>query len=113
MKNAYERIVRPLLFAIDPEMAHRLTLGTLSAASRIDLALRALTVFRPPLKPKKLFRLDFPNPIGLAAGLDKNGVRSRPGEHLGSVSSKSARSRRNHNLAIQNRGFFASLNSKR
>jgi len=74
MKNAYERIVRPLLFAIDPEMAHRLTLGTLSAASRIDLALRALTVFRPPLKPKKLFRLDFPNPIGLAAGLDKNGV---------------------------------------
>ena len=83
MKNAYERIVRPLLFAIDPEMAHRLTLGTLSAASRIDLALRALTVFRPPLKPKKLFRLDFPNPIGLAAGLDKNGVALPAWEALG------------------------------
>src|SRR6266852_5146582 len=64
MKNAYERFVRPLLFSIDPETAHRLTIGSL----------RALSVFQPPAKPKKLFGLNFPNPIGLAAGLDKNGV---------------------------------------
>jgi dihydroorotate dehydrogenase len=74
MKNAYERFVRPLLFAFDPETAHRLTLGVLRAASHVDLAHRALKIFHPPPKPKRLFGLDFPNPIGLAAGLDKNGV---------------------------------------
>jgi dihydroorotate dehydrogenase len=74
MKNAYERFVRPLLFSIDPETAHRLTIGSLRAASYVNLALRALSVFQPPAEPKKLFGLNFPNPIGLAAGLDKNGV---------------------------------------
>src|SRR5712691_10363010 len=74
MKNAYERFVRPLLFSIDPETAHRLTIGSLRAASYVNLALRALSVFQPPAKPKKLFGLNFRNPIGLAAGLDKNGV---------------------------------------
>src|SRR5438552_5642562 len=74
MKNAFERFVRPLLFSIDPETAHRLTIGSLRAASHVNLALRALSVFQPPAKPKKLFGLNFPNPIGLAAGLDKNGV---------------------------------------
>ena len=73
MRNAYERFVRPLLFSIDAETAHRLTIGSFRAASHVDLALRVLN-FRPPAKPKRLFGLNFPNPIGLAAGLDKNGV---------------------------------------
>src|SRR5258708_1236243 len=74
MKDAYERLVRPLLFSIDPETAHRITIGCLRGASCVDLALSALKVFQPPAKPKRLFGLNFPNPIGLAAGLDKNGV---------------------------------------
>ncbi|MDP9187286.1 MAG: quinone-dependent dihydroorotate dehydrogenase [Verrucomicrobiota bacterium] len=74
MKDAYERLVRPLLFSINPETAHRLAIGSLRAASRVDLALRVLKAFQPPPKPKSLFGLNFPNPIGLAAGLDKNGV---------------------------------------
>jgi dihydroorotate dehydrogenase len=74
MKNAYERFVRPLLFAIDPENAHRCTLAVLRAAAHVDLMLRALNGFRPPEKRKRIFGLNFPNPIGLAAGLDKNGV---------------------------------------
>ena len=74
MKNAYERFLRPLLFSIDPETAHRLTIEILRAASHVDLALRFLKTFQPALKPKQLFGLSFPNPIGLAAGLDKNGV---------------------------------------
>ena len=74
MKNAYERFVRPLLFAIDPETAHRLTLGALGAASRLDFAIRGLEVFDPSPTPKQLFGLTFRNPIGLAAGLDKDGV---------------------------------------
>jgi dihydroorotate dehydrogenase len=74
MKRLYEQLVRPLLFSLDAEAAHQLTMGLLSGASRFDLALRVLRSFQPPLKPKTLFGLNFPNPIGLAAGLDKNGV---------------------------------------
>ena len=74
MKNLYERVVRPLLFSLDPETAHRVTIELLRGASHFDLALRVLRFFQPPSKTKTLFGLTFPNPIGLAAGLDKNGV---------------------------------------
>jgi dihydroorotate dehydrogenase len=74
MKNLYERLVRPMLFSIEAEVAHHLTIASLRRASHFDLALRALKWFTPPSKPKTLFGLTFPNPIGLAAGLDKNGV---------------------------------------
>jgi dihydroorotate dehydrogenase len=74
MKNGYERFVRPLLFSLDAETAHHLTLALLQRASRFDPALRMLRSLRPSPKPKTLFGLTFPNPIGLAAGLDKNGV---------------------------------------
>jgi len=74
MKNGYERLVRPLLFSVDAEAAHDLTIRLLGSASHFDLALRVLKFFQPPSKPKTLFGLNFPNPIGLAAGLDKNGV---------------------------------------
>src|SRR5437867_4990967 len=74
MKNGYERFIRPLLFSLDAETAHHFTIALLRQASQFDLALRALRFFQPPSKPKTLFGLNFPNPIGLAAGLDKNGV---------------------------------------
>jgi dihydroorotate dehydrogenase len=74
MINLYEQLVRPLLFLLDAETAHHLTIGLLRSASHSDLTLRALKSFQPPSKPKTLFGLKFPNPIGLAAGLDKNGV---------------------------------------
>jgi dihydroorotate dehydrogenase len=74
MKNAYERLVRPLLFSLDTEAAHHLTIALLRTASHVDVALRALEIFQPRPKPRVLFGVTFPNPIGLAAGLDKNGV---------------------------------------
>jgi dihydroorotate dehydrogenase len=74
MKNAYERFIRPFLFSLDAETAHHLAITLLRAASRFDVALRVLNSFRPAPKPKTVFGLNFPNPIGLAAGLDKNGV---------------------------------------
>src|SRR5216117_4625810 len=74
MKGLYERLVRPLLFSLDAETAHRFTIALLRQASQFDLALRTLSAFRPPPRPKVLLGLNFPNPIGLAAGLDKNGV---------------------------------------
>src|SRR5438552_12787559 len=74
MKNFYQRLLRPLLFSLDAETAHHFTVELLRGASQFDLALRVLRFFQPPSKPKTLFGLNFPNPIGLAAGLDKNGV---------------------------------------
>src|SRR5213080_3085204 len=74
MKNGYERFVRPLLFSLDTETAHHLTIALLRGASHVDLVLRALKVFQPVSKPKTVFGIKFPNPIGLAAGLDKDGV---------------------------------------
>ncbi len=74
MNNAYERFLRPLLFSIDPENAHRFTIACLRTASHVDLLLRTLKQFRSDPKPKAVFGVNFPNPIGLAAGLDKNGV---------------------------------------
>src|SRR5437588_2569941 len=73
-RGTYETFVRPLLFSLDPETAHRLTIELLRAASHFDFALHWLRFFKPPSKPKTLFGLNFPNPIGLAAGLDKNAV---------------------------------------
>src|SRR5713101_9543027 len=74
MRRAYERLVRPLLFSLDAEAAHHLAIALLRGASHVDLALRALQSFQVAPKPKTVFGLTFRNPIGLAAGLDKNGV---------------------------------------
>jgi dihydroorotate dehydrogenase len=73
-RSTYERFVRPLLFSLDAETAHHLTIELLQKASHFDPALRVLRSFQPTSKPKTLFGLNFPNPIGLAAGLDKNGI---------------------------------------
>lgn len=73
-RGAYERFVRPLLFSLNAETAHHLTIEVLHKASHFDPALRVLRSFQPSSKPKTLFGLNFPNPVGLAAGLDKNGV---------------------------------------
>jgi len=74
MKNSYERFIRPLLFSLDAEVAHHFVIALLRQASYFDVVLRTLKAFQPSPKPKALFELNFPNPIGLAAGLDKNGV---------------------------------------
>src|SRR5947208_16213476 len=74
MKIIYERLLRPLLFSLDAEIAHDLIIALLRGASHVDPALRALNAFQPAPKPKTVFGINFPNPIGLAAGLDKNGV---------------------------------------
>ena len=79
MRNGYELFVRPLLFSLDAETAHHVTMRLLSRASHFDVALRALKLFQPTPKPITLFGLNFPNPIGLAAGLDP--VRDGPMAH--------------------------------
>src|SRR6478672_4668410 len=70
----YGRFVRPFLFSLDPETAHHLAIRSLRSASRSPLLLHQFDRFRPTARPITLFGLTFPNPVGLAAGFDKNGV---------------------------------------
>ena len=72
--DAYKHIVRSLLFSLDPERAHHLAVSALRVAPKLPFGLRALRAFQPPTRSKTVFGLNFPNPIGLAAGFDKNGV---------------------------------------
>ena len=72
--DVYEKIVRPLLFSIDPETAHNFAIRFLRRASQVELALRGFRRFQPAVKPKTVFGVSFPNPVGLAAGFDKDGV---------------------------------------
>jgi len=81
--DLYERLIRPLLFSLDPERAHHLVLGCLRGASTSAPLLGFLRRFQPVAKPSSLFGLTFPNPIGLAAGFDKNGVALPAWEALG------------------------------
>ena len=81
--RAYERLVRPLLFSLDPETAHHLAIAALRLASGASLALDAMRRFAPLPNPTNLFGLTFPNPVGLAAGFDKNGVALPAWEALG------------------------------
>ncbi len=64
------RLARALLFKLDPETAHHVTLRALAAAHAVGAA-RALRP-RLPDDPVQAMGLTFPNPVGLAAGLDKN-----------------------------------------
>ena len=62
-------LFRPLIFKLAPETAHGLTLKSLACAERIGL----LPNVNPRTSPATLMGLHLPNPVGLAAGLDKNG----------------------------------------
>ena len=70
----YERLVKPALFSVSAEAAHDLAIRNLRAASNWPSVLRQLARFQPAPKPTTVFGLTFPNPVGLAAGFDKNGV---------------------------------------
>ena len=73
--SVYERLVRPMLFALDPEVAHDFAITALKRAS--------LVRFAAAEKPVELFGLKFRNRVGLAAGFDKNGVALPAWEALG------------------------------
>lgn len=72
----YKQLIRPILFKLSPERAHYITLRMLGVARRIPLLGKALRLFfkyDDPSLRRNLFGLEFPNPVGLAAGIDKNG----------------------------------------
>lgn len=65
-------LAKPLLFQLDAEKAHDLTLKTLKFAEKSG----ALSLYpnAPACQPRQVMGLTFPNAVGLAAGLDKNGA---------------------------------------
>lgn len=69
--NVYP-LLKPLLFKLDAEQAHDLTLKSLKRAERLGLL--ALAGNGVPDQSKQVMGLTFPNPVGLAAGLDKNAM---------------------------------------
>jgi dihydroorotate dehydrogenase len=64
-------LARPALFALDPEFAHEFTLASLKLIERGGLA--RMLADTAPAPRVKVMGLEFPNALGLAAGLDKNG----------------------------------------
>lgn len=80
MLDLLYRLIRPLLFQLDPEEAHNLVLSALPLARH----LAELSDLRPDPKLQcKVGPLTFAGPVGLAAGLDKNGVGIRTWAALG------------------------------
>jgi dihydroorotate dehydrogenase len=68
-------LLRSLLFRLDPEQAHRLTLSLIGLAGRLPPVRAFLSAwFRGPDRPVQAFGLTFRNPVGLAAGYDKDGL---------------------------------------
>jgi dihydroorotate dehydrogenase len=65
-------LLRPLLFKLDAETAHHVTLRALHGAH--SRGLLPLFAKQPAADPRTVMGLTFPNPVGLAAGLDKNGA---------------------------------------
>ncbi|QOJ22284.1 MAG: quinone-dependent dihydroorotate dehydrogenase [Gammaproteobacteria bacterium] len=62
-------LLRPLLFKLDPESAHRVTFRAIEQARKLGI----LKIVSIPCRSRNVMALNFPNPVGLAAGLDKNG----------------------------------------
>ncbi len=67
----YYKLLRSALFQLDPEFAHNVSLDWMSALHRLHLL--DLAVKKVSDLPVQVMGLSFPNPVGLAAGLDKNG----------------------------------------
>ncbi len=76
----YRKVLRPLLFSLDPEVVHHLAMGGLRMGGR------ALQFWKPvhdPRLARTVFGVTFPNPVGLAAGFDKNAAVLPSWEALG------------------------------
>ena len=72
----YRHLIRPFLFKFSPETAHNLTFSALSVLRRIPFAgklMRLIYGGKTQNLSRNVFGIDFPSPVGLAAGLDKNG----------------------------------------
>jgi dihydroorotate dehydrogenase len=79
----YERLVKPILFAMDPEQVHEMAIGVLETLSQLRWLLDMVPRPRDQRLNREVFGVRFPNPIGLAAGFDKNARALPAWEALG------------------------------
>lgn len=82
----YKYLIRPILFLFDPEKVHYFTFDILYIFSRIpglSYLLKSYFEVNDKTLERELFGIKFPNPVGLAAGLDKNGVLINEFSNLG------------------------------
>ncbi|MEX0331947.1 MAG: quinone-dependent dihydroorotate dehydrogenase [Puniceicoccaceae bacterium] len=81
----YEKVIRPVLFRTDPEKAHDLGVTAMDYLGRVTPLCRWMEKFNliRSDKPVEAFGLEFPNAVGLAAGMDKNGRFFRAAPALG------------------------------
>ena len=86
----YRHVLRPLMFQLDAETVHHAAMSALRTASGsppLRAMLRAIAgagnVDRDPALARTVFGVRFPNPVGLAAGFDKDGVALAAWEALG------------------------------
>lgn len=72
----YKHILKPILFRFNPETAHNMIMSSLTFLRHIPFAgsiTRSIFKKETPTLAKEVFGINFPNPVGLAGGLDKNG----------------------------------------
>ena len=72
----YKHFLKPILFRFNPETAHNILFSLLSFLRHVPFAqsiIRALYHRDSPSLEREVFGINFPNPVGLAGGLDKNG----------------------------------------
>jgi dihydroorotate dehydrogenase len=72
----YRLFIRPILFLFDPEKVHYISFSTIKFLSKIGLSglFKSMFVIEDKRLERELFGLKFKNPVGLAAGFDKNAV---------------------------------------
>ncbi len=76
LKDMYKNLIRPILFRFNAETAHNMTFTALDVIKKIPFAssvVRMIYRRETPSLEREVFGLKFPNPVGLAGGLDKNG----------------------------------------
>ena len=72
----YKHILKPILFRFNPETAHNMIMSTLTFMRYVPFArsiMRSMYKKESPQLAREVFGLNFPNPVGLAGGFDKNG----------------------------------------
>ncbi len=82
----YKHLIKPIFFLMPPEKAHHATLfllKTLLAIPGISFLFISMYSVKNPKLSRRVFGLDFPNPVGLAAGFDKDGKHFRAMSALG------------------------------
>ena len=77
------KLIRYLLFKLDPEIAHHLTLQLMRIGGMEPFNVLLRMLYAAPSKPVEAFGMTFKNPVGLAAGYDKDGIALRGLSALG------------------------------